>query len=123
MHWQAPWSEFDLGNRLWTPPPERMKGGREHRVPLPDTALAILAKQAAIRTNDYVFPDAYGAKHVGTHLLQQTLKRRAQRSDRAWLSLDLLRLVLRGSQLPQRGQRDGTRPQDQERSRGGLPAW
>ena len=28
------WSEIDLRRRLWTIPPERMKAGKEHRVPL-----------------------------------------------------------------------------------------
>src|SRR5215472_17526384 len=51
------------------------KGRREHKVPLSDAAIAILDKQAAVRTNDYVFPGSYGAKHVGTNLLLQTLKR------------------------------------------------
>jgi integrase len=39
----AAWSEFDLPAKLWTIPPERMKAGREHVVPLSDAALAILA--------------------------------------------------------------------------------
>jgi integrase len=38
----APWAEFDLHKRLWTVPGERMKGGVEHVVPLPDAAVAIL---------------------------------------------------------------------------------
>jgi len=49
-----------------------MKAGKEHRVPLGDAALAVLAKQAAVRSNDYVFAGAYGADHVGTNLLSQT---------------------------------------------------
>ena len=28
------WSEIDLRRRLWTIPAERMKAGKEHRVPL-----------------------------------------------------------------------------------------
>jgi len=52
-----------------------MKAGKEHRVPLSDAALAVLAKQAAVRSNDYVFAGAYGADHVGTNLLSQTLRR------------------------------------------------
>lgn len=36
------WSEVDLDNGLWTVPPDRMKAGREHRVPLAEPALAIL---------------------------------------------------------------------------------
>jgi integrase len=38
----AAWSEFDLDAGLWTIPAERMKGGREHVVPLSAPALAIL---------------------------------------------------------------------------------
>jgi integrase len=38
----ARWSEIDFAARVWTIPGERMKGGKEHRVPLSDRALAIL---------------------------------------------------------------------------------
>lgn len=38
----AEWSEFDLENSLWTIPAKRMKMRREHRVPLPKQALAVL---------------------------------------------------------------------------------
>ena len=49
-------------------------------MPLCDAAMAILDKQAAVRTNDYVFPGSSGAKHVGQNLLLQVLARLA-RSD------------------------------------------
>jgi integrase len=38
----ASWGEFDLDKALWTIPAGRMKAGREHQVPLPDAAVAIL---------------------------------------------------------------------------------
>ena len=38
----AEWSEFDLAAAVWTIPAERMKGGREHQVPLTPAAMAIL---------------------------------------------------------------------------------
>lgn len=38
----ATWDEFDLKAKVWTIPPERMKAGEQHRVPLPDEAVAIL---------------------------------------------------------------------------------
>jgi integrase len=38
----ATWAEIDLDAAVWTIPAERMKGGREHRVPLCGRALAIL---------------------------------------------------------------------------------
>lgn len=38
----AGWDEFDLEAGLWVIPAERMKAGREHVVPLPSAAVAIL---------------------------------------------------------------------------------
>jgi len=38
----ARWGEFNLAERLWIVPAIRMKGGREHRVPLSDAALAVI---------------------------------------------------------------------------------
>jgi integrase len=38
----ATWPEIDLEAKVWTVPAERIKGGREHRVPLSEPALAIL---------------------------------------------------------------------------------
>src|SRR5262249_40883267 len=35
--------------RIWTVPPERMKGGREHRIPLSDRALKIVEARIAAR--------------------------------------------------------------------------
>jgi integrase len=52
----ARWSEIDLRARVWTLPSERMKGDREHRVPLSDRALAILAELPRAAGTDAVFP-------------------------------------------------------------------
>lgn len=72
----ARWSEFEpLEARLWTIPAARMKGGKEHRVPLSDAAMAILERQQATRSNDYVFPGTSGAQHAGPNTLSQTLQR------------------------------------------------
>lgn len=38
----APWAEFDLDAATWTIPKERMKARRDHQVPLPRQAVAIL---------------------------------------------------------------------------------
>ena len=40
----ATWDEIDLGNKLWVIPAERMKAGREHRVPLCPRAIDLLKK-------------------------------------------------------------------------------
>ena len=41
--WLATWDEVDLGTKTWTVRAERTKAGREHRVPLSDAALDLLA--------------------------------------------------------------------------------
>ncbi|HUA55286.1 MAG TPA: tyrosine-type recombinase/integrase [Candidatus Sulfotelmatobacter sp.] len=58
----APWSEFDLTKKLWVIPAARMKAGREHRVPLSSTAVALLEKLKAERDEsiDLVFPTSSG---------------------------------------------------------------
>jgi integrase len=38
----ARWAEIDLQAKVWTVPAARMKGGREHRVPLSDAVLGVL---------------------------------------------------------------------------------
>jgi integrase len=56
---EAMWSEVDLKSAIWTLPPERMKAGQSHRVPLPTRAIAILEIMQARRTvGDFVFPSA-----------------------------------------------------------------
>jgi integrase len=51
----AAWREFDLDAGLWTIPPERMKSGREHVVPLPEAALAILRGFGKLKPDDQPF--------------------------------------------------------------------
>ncbi|TIM38373.1 site-specific integrase [Mesorhizobium sp.] len=50
------WPELDLDEKVWTVPADRMKAGKEHRVPLTDAALAILRPLLEARVSDYVFP-------------------------------------------------------------------
>lgn len=53
---EATWDEIDLQAKVWTVPKERMKAGREHRVPLTDAAVAILDAVGAAGKEGYVFP-------------------------------------------------------------------
>ena len=46
----ALWSEMDADNRVWTIPAERMKGNREHRVPLCPRAVNLLAAARVIES-------------------------------------------------------------------------
>jgi integrase len=52
---EAPWSEFDLDERIWTIPDERMKGGKAHRVPLSDAAIEILTAMRKVSIGSHVF--------------------------------------------------------------------
>lgn len=52
----AKWSEIDLKERVWTIPAERMKAGKEHRVPFSARTLAILKSMKALGSGEYVFP-------------------------------------------------------------------
>jgi len=49
------WTEIDLQGATWTIPAARMKGGREHRVPLSAAALALLQTMPRFEGNDLVF--------------------------------------------------------------------
>ena len=52
----AKWSEIDLEKAVWTIPPERMKAGAEHRVPLSSRAVEILESITSNRNpEEYIF--------------------------------------------------------------------
>ena len=51
----ARWDEIDLKRRIWVVPGERMKGRKEHRVPLAPRAVEILDEMAEIQLNEFVF--------------------------------------------------------------------
>jgi integrase len=63
----ATWQEIDLGGRMWVIPAERMKGNRDHRIPLSRPAIALLSPLA--RDGDRVFPD------LGQHAILKAIQR------------------------------------------------
>ncbi|MEG0139692.1 MAG: integrase arm-type DNA-binding domain-containing protein [Comamonas sp.] len=70
----ATWREFDLESGVWIIPGERMKVGREHRVPLSTQALEILRQLPRFVENEYVFLSSRG-----TCLAEVTLLRTMRR--------------------------------------------
>jgi integrase len=58
----ATWSEIDLDESVWTVPAERMKAGREHRVPLTPAAVSLLKVLPRMAGTDYVFVAARGGR-------------------------------------------------------------
>lgn len=67
----ATWAEIDAG--LWVIPGERMKMGKEHRVPLSKVALALLERLP--RTGDLLFPGATRGKGLSDMSLTAVLRR------------------------------------------------
>jgi integrase len=56
----ARWSEIDMAAKVWTVPSARMKGGKEHRVPLSDAAVSLLNGLPRIAGSDLLFPGPTG---------------------------------------------------------------
>ena len=52
----ARWEEVDRDRAVWTVPANRMKAGREHRVPLSKRALEIVKSIYEDRNGEYLFP-------------------------------------------------------------------
>jgi integrase len=71
----ALWPEINLKARTWTIPADRMKAGKEHKVPLSDAAMAILKDMLAIRQSDYVFPGYKQGRPLGHNVLPVLVKR------------------------------------------------
>jgi integrase len=69
------WSEIDLRRRLWSIPAERMKAGKEHRVPLPSRACEILSEMSTVRHSDFVFPGTKLGRPLSQMALAMLLRR------------------------------------------------
>jgi integrase len=71
----ARWDEFDLDRALWTVPAQRMKAGREHRVPLSRRALHIVRALHDNRDGDFVFPGQKAGNPLSVTGLNMVLRR------------------------------------------------
>lgn len=74
----ATWTEIDLEAATWIIPAERMKMDREHRVPLPKSAVALLQAVPRIDGADLVFP---GTKGQLSDMTLTAVLRRMNRGD------------------------------------------
>lgn len=71
----ARWPEIDMDGKMWTIPAERMKAGKEHRVPLSDRAVELLKSLPREKDNDAVFIGATKGKPLSNMALLMTLRR------------------------------------------------
>lgn len=72
---RARWEEFSIAEKLWIVPGERMKAGREHRVPLSSAALGLLYKMAAVRNSDFVFTGGKDNQPISNMAMLMLLRR------------------------------------------------
>lgn len=70
----AKWDEIDLVAKVWTIPAERMKAGRQHRIPLSTRAVTIITEMLTGKQCDFVFPDPTGKKGMSNGALLAVIK-------------------------------------------------
>jgi integrase len=71
----ARWDEIDFHQAMWVIPPERMKGGREHRVPLSPRAVVILKQVSEVRLSEFVFPGKSTGRPISKIGMQRLLRK------------------------------------------------
>jgi integrase len=71
----ATWSEIDLKEAVWKIPAHRMKGRREHRVPLSAAAVELLKGLRRVAGNPHVFPGVRAGKGVSAMAISEMLIR------------------------------------------------
>jgi integrase len=69
----ARWSEIKFADSFWLVPAERMKSGKEHRVPLSARALAILAELPREAGSDAVFPGRSNGRFINQDAMADVL--------------------------------------------------
>jgi integrase len=74
----AQWPEIDLDSATWTVPRSRMKGRREHRVPLSRRAVEIVREMASVRRSIYIFPGFLDARPLNDSTVNGVLHRLAE---------------------------------------------
>jgi len=77
----AAWREINLDEKLWVIPADRIKGGKDHRVPLSEPVLAILQrlkkaqKRGGLEAAEYVFSNGELDGHISNMSMLQLLSR------------------------------------------------
>ncbi len=71
----AQWNEIDTDAKVWTIPPGRMKGGREHKVPLPSRAMEMLATLPREEGNPHLFIGSSAGRPLSNMAMSTLLKR------------------------------------------------
>lgn len=76
----AQWEEIDITRRVWTIPADRIKAGREHRVPLSPEAVSLFESLGGIRNEGHVFAGRKQDRPL-SNMAMLVLLRRMNRAD------------------------------------------
>ena len=71
----ACWREIDMDAKVWTVPADRIKGGKLHRVPLSERALALLQDMKPGKPDEHVFPGGKPKKPLSENAMLALLAR------------------------------------------------
>jgi integrase len=73
---EAKWSEIDLKQAAWTVPADRMKAGREHRVPLVPRVIGLLRKAKELAAgSELVFPGRSSDRPMSNMVFLMAMRR------------------------------------------------
>jgi integrase len=81
MRWDD--REINIADKVWTVPAERMKGDREHRVPLSPTAIEMIEQMREMRQNDFVFPGEKPDHPLSDMALTEVIRRMSDAAEAA----------------------------------------
>jgi integrase len=73
MRWDD--NEINIADKIWTIPPERMKGEREHRVPLIAPAVVLIEGMWSVRQDEWVFPGDRPGRPLSDMALTEVIRR------------------------------------------------
>ena len=71
----ASWDEINTETADWVIPRERIKNGREHRIPLSEPAMELVQEAATLREGDWLLPAARGEGHLTAWGVLQAVQR------------------------------------------------
>ena len=94
----ATWREIDLDGpdgAVWTIPGARMKAGKEHRVPLSDAAVAILAEAGKLRTRKDAALPVFPGQRIDRPLSNMSMEMLLRRMNRRDLTVHGFRSTFR----------------------------
>ncbi len=93
----ATWREVDLQEAVWIVPAERMKAGREHRVPLSPQAIALLRALPKFKGAEFIFPSTKAGAALSDMTMTAVIRRmNAKQSPAPWVDREAREVVPHG---------------------------